>query len=482
MFMKNAVSEKRDSTPENKIAIIAALILVVGFFITMALTAPRNNFESITIEDSTGQLDKTLIKKELQGIPAYKNVDVFVYSKNGKPSDNINADTFHYMMKNHPEMIEGDKWADGKLILTLNIESGDSAFGSGQVGTYFGEDVKIKFTEQQKVQSEGYDLFHQRNWSQGIVDIAIASSQKMAKPFFASFIVQIVIFGILLLILLLWVMGIKKSRKIIKQSSETLKNNEENIDNYVSKAVSVLTGSYFEQIRKDASQIMNKHAELVNEHKDIVEIRWSMLGVKQLRINKFNQSVEELSNSVTVIMDSLVIYNRMPGWEESWAKNTSDVRTAIRDLIIERMGTSSELAKLGRNLDEKMKQIDRNMYSGKVDVNILFDEVNQINQTISEVVKEYMNVSLKNMDSSKASYIRSSIDERARNNRFAASSIFGYYALYSIYTPHIYNTGYSSGSQAYQSSQQSSSDSSNSTTGYGGSSGGFSGSGSSSSF
>src|SRR5699024_10745131 len=93
----NSIQTKRPLLMPETIFIAVWSIIVIAFCVTIiALIGPKNSIQDVQIEDSTGQIDETLLKNDLKELSTYKDMNVFVYVKNGKSSDNINEDTLNY--------------------------------------------------------------------------------------------------------------------------------------------------------------------------------------------------------------------------------------------------------------------------------------------------------------------------------------------------------------------------------------------------
>ena len=144
---------------ETWVLIIAFIGIIVVGNIVSEMNSPKDSFQKIIVEDYTKKVDPILVEKELKKIKTHEDINVLVYAKNGQKGDNLNEDTLNYVRDKHPELITGDKWTDGWFIVSLNIESGDSLIGSGQVGTYYGENIKLVENEQLASQKAGYISF-----------------------------------------------------------------------------------------------------------------------------------------------------------------------------------------------------------------------------------------------------------------------------------------------------------------------------------
>lgn len=480
---------KKNGTKTKEVRVFGciAVLLIIYIVLVGILGAPKQEIKSVEVADQTaedgktGQVDPILVKKELEGYPAYKDLKVFVYAKSGSPSDNINEDTLNYMRDKHPEFISGDKWADGTLILTLNIESGGDSVGSGQVGTYFGEDVKIpKIGQQQHVQSQGYDKFKENNWSQGIINVGQSASDIMAQPKYASAPVAIFYSIIIMVFVLVWSVVNNIARRAFNFSSTYLDENAQELNDYVRDADNVLVGQYAERIAESSHELLISYTDLLESRDKLMRLAWFLVGFHAITVHKFCKRSDEIVGELSLLIDAMDIYEKNPGWEQAWERQIKDTESAIRDLVFgEKMSHLDSSSKLYNVVSAEMDDIRESMYAGTQDVDVLFMRVDKINQAISDHVEKQMKYELGHeSNGKKRSMIENSIQrENRKYNRIGRASLFTYYSPIMYYSPHSYATGYSSGVTSYKNHTSGSS-----SSGYGGSGGGFSGSGSSSSF
>ena len=78
--------------------------------------AAGQNLESVTIDDSTGKLNKQRLRDALEDLDFNEPTDVAIYARNGEYSDDINTKTLDYAKSSHPEWIS-DKPEDYEKAL-----------------------------------------------------------------------------------------------------------------------------------------------------------------------------------------------------------------------------------------------------------------------------------------------------------------------------------------------------------------------------
>lgn len=470
------VDERKKKLYPETIGLLSWIAVIAVLFVTaLFISAPRDNFKNITVEDSTGKVDEILIEKELKKMNTYKPIDVFVYVKNGSPSDNLNEDTLNYVRDNHPDMISGDKWANGRFIISVNVQSGDSRPGSGQVGTYYGEDIKVGSSKELVAQKTGYSSFQETNWSQGIINVAQSSSGMMAQPIIGSAFFLFFMSAILILIGLVWFILTKLSRRFRDKAVNELDELTQDVDSTIRQADNVFVGQYVERIKESSRKLLIEYTDMLDSIKPLTKLTWKNLGLNFIKTYKFSYTVDEMSEETELVKKAITLYEKDNGWESVWNEQTQETRDSIDEILSDNSfwihwSKAEELKK-------QMILIDEEMVSGQVDVDEIFQKVDKVNESVSSIVRQHMADSLHDVDNDeKRDSIESHIDSELSNKRYRRSNIFRNYSHYTYYTPAIYYAGYSSGVSSYNNSQSSSS------SGYGGSGGGFSGSGSSSSF
>lgn len=466
---------------------ITASLMLFGVLIAglvFALTGKKAEVTSVEVFDQTtgGEygdhtlIDDELIKKELLGKKAYSDLDVVVYAKNGDSSDNLNEDTLNFARSKHPEWISGDKWADDVFIISLNVESDPtSRIGSGQVGTYFGENVKIEGEESQhKIQEKGYSYFRSNDWNGGILTIADIAIHRINSPIL--FKLAGLGFGGLS-----FAAGIgyyaygRKTLSALKEADDELNALSYNVDNYVRNAGNVLVGNYASRISDSSNKVLHTYTDLLDERDGLIKNARNTVTSNSHKVYSLKDKTLDLKHEVELVTDAMLIYEKDEGWREAWKRQTEELRIAIRDV---RENISHQGSTISR-IETEFNEINNRYYQGTEDVDLLLDRIDYLHQEISDIVGTESERQLMRIDDNKKrKYVQEGLNkELHRRHRSRHSSLFSYYSPYPYYTYATYSTGYSNGVHSYQASQSSSSNSS-----YGGSGGGFSGSGSSSSF
>lgn len=471
---------QKEKKPENivfGIGVVLILLYVVAMF---SISVPKHSVQQVYVEDETPYVDDILVEKNISDMSAYKDMNVFVWVREGEHEDNLNEETLEYMRDNNPDLISGDKWADGWFILSLSIESGDSSQGSGQVGTYFGEDIKLSESTQLNIQEKGYSDYQSRDWAEGLIRTADEATNLMARPSYASPTVILASSAFPVVLLGVWVLSTKIARSTRRRALDKVRDEAEGVDSYVRNADTVLVGEYASRIQDTSYEVLRNYTDILEKRDKVAKIPWFLLAVRFFAIRALSEDVDDLVYRVGLVSDAMTIYERGEGWKGVWFKQTQDVRSSINGLLVGELARNPYTRSQGESARRFMEDIDRRLYEGKYDVDILFREVEQVQELVSNATQNYMDHQMsKESNSEKRNYIEKSVEnERMSYRTRRDSGLFVYYSRYYYYTPHIYTRGYSSGVSSYASSQSSSSSSSS----YGGSGGGFSGAGSSSRF
>lgn len=459
---------------ETWVLIIAFIGIIVAGNIVSEMNSPKDSFQKIIVEDYTKKVDPILVEKELKKIKTHEDINVLVYAKNGQKGDNLNEDTLNYVRDKHPELITGDKWTDGWFIVSLNIESGDNLIGSGQVGTYYGENIKLVENEQLASQKAGYISFKKRDWSNGLIKTAEYSAKVMAQPFPSPFVIGFTQF-ILFAAVIIWYALTKISRHFKNKALIELSGLNEDIDQTMRTADNVLVGEYVERVRQESHKLLIRYTDMLDSIEFFKKLNWATYALKIGETYKSYKNIDDISDETDLVSKTITLYEHDNGWEDIWQEQTADTRESINEILNDSDFWAYQ--KDVERLQKSLEKADSEMYSRKVDVDKILKDIDKINKDVSEIVEDLMLLKVQNIDNDKErGMIEDHINREAYKRSTDNRNIFSHYSTYTYYTPTIFYAGYASGQQSYEASQSSS------TSGYGGSGGGFSGSGSSSSF
>lgn len=115
------------------ISVAAALMCVVAAIALSLLGRPGEQVQQVEVTDDAGVVDPIRLEDSIGELRTYAPVRVVVWTRQGESSDNINAEALEWA-RSQPERDlispDGRKWADGLLLLALNVEQDDEV-GSG---------------------------------------------------------------------------------------------------------------------------------------------------------------------------------------------------------------------------------------------------------------------------------------------------------------------------------------------------------------
>lgn len=453
------------------------IAVLVGFY----LFVPHAKFNEIIINDSTGKIDQTLLKSEIEKLNTGKDANVLVYVQEGEEVGNLNDDTYQFVKEEHPELISGNYWTDGWFIVNLNITSGDSAFGSGQIGTYYGEDIKISLGEQNSSQSSGYESFRNLEWTQGLINVIDYSAKKMG--FSDNYILWVFLYITIVFLLLVFVIvGSVQINTTYKNFKNSKRTSEElnKVINDIKRQQHVLRGSYGDKVNDTYVNSLKEYESILKDATTIEGFSFIQQIINNSKIRKTSDSISTIQNNLNIVKSVVDLLNKNQNWKDVWNTQISSLKNNLNVIIHNNKNeyTIGEV-KYAQSIFDDLINLEKDLFKNKLDMNNALKTVEKYFESLSTFTKKHMDSQLESMSDSKASYVRKYVNNAYDKN----DNIWFFYYPYVLYSPLIYNSGYTSGISAYNSAQESSSSSSNNfNSSYSASSGGFSGSGSSSSF
>ncbi|GAA4283888.1 hypothetical protein GCM10022261_14190 [Brevibacterium daeguense] len=485
----------------NLITVVACLLVVALAILTAVLSRPDHQISRVDVVDEAQVLDPTLVEQEIAELRAYEPTRVLVYAKSGEAGDNLNEETLAFARDN-PELdlISGDgqKWADGVFIVALSVESDgtDGGPGSGQVGTYFGEDIKIESLDaQQRIQSQGYDAFRARDWSRGVIEVTESAVSAMAKPFYASGVFLTVSTAVVVLLLLAHAGVVTGFARSYQRNRRRFGETTEGIHALMSETELIPDTGFGSRVKSTAHELLNDYTYLLDERQHIDErplLALSAFNFPLLKkMQSFGSEVTDVSESSAMLATAVTLYSRQPGWQETWKAEIGQLRADVAEAA-----SSQEIRhrlfdrRLGWELNDfcqrTLRRLDELEASGLTGDEAALDSGLSELTVLRRQLADLMNRVLAEATSHEPKRDAVPFIERAIRNHDdphrRRRSLTGYYDPPHYMSPIAFSTGYGIGLQQHQQHQTQQSSSSSSTTGYGSSGGGFSGAGSSSSF
>ncbi|MCK1803560.1 DUF5129 domain-containing protein [Brevibacterium sp. R8603A2] len=481
---------------------VACALVVLAAVAAFLLGRPDASITEVHIADDAAVLDPTLIEEQISDLAVHRPTRVVVLTLDGEVSDNINEQTLAWARLN-PDLDllsdDGEKWKDGTLLITASVEANgeDGGPGSGQVGTYFGDDLAPGSTEaEQEIQSHGYEAFQQRDWNRGVTEIAEAAAEVMGRPFFARPLVIGIAAAVLLGLLLVnrWIVahavtGYSRNRRRLTDSAAE-------VDGLVGQTELIPDLGFGTRVKESARTTLHTYTDLLEKRDSIDATSLPSLHGLNLplftRMSRFDEGLDGLEADGAMLRTANVLYAREPGWESVWRSEVDDLRQDIRDAqvskdIRERADDPELLRELEAFCSRTLDRLDAieaaGIGGGDEELDSGLTALTDLRGEFAGYMDRVRDSAFVGMDDDKESYISGAIEEQSVSRR-RAGSLTGYYDSPGYLRPMAFGIGYATGLRNHRQAQEAAknSSSSSSTAGYGSTGGGFSGAGSSSRF
>lgn len=476
---------------------LVTVLVAIGCLAFYLFTGPMHPVRDVEIFDDAQILDSTLVKRELSRVNTFKDTRVIVWTRNGSPQDNINAETLNWARQHQDlNLMSGPAWSNGTFIITVSVED-NSTRGSGQVGTYFGEDIKIASAEAQtELREPGYQYFKQRNWSQGVVAITEANARRMARPAVRN---PTVLQGIALAVAVFSVVNFVSAFRRVRRFESDAKVFDAvtvNVNERVAATDFILDEGFGAKIHNAAATLLRNYTDALDLRDSIKSTSFFALNVLnrplKKRIDAFSDKTDQIENATDMVDRATALYSRdEQNWQAVWKQEIDDTRSHLKTVLSDRTLATKADSSLYQSLCEfakegiqKLDQIEYGVsYDDGTNTSAYLDQIARIREELTSRMNNIQEDVLLRSGKQKR-FIQEATERSLRSNRARSHSLTGYFDTRSFYAPAAFATGYNNGLRDYESYKESRSSggSGGTTTGYGSSGGGFSGAGSSSRF
>ncbi|WP_029088655.1 DUF5129 domain-containing protein [Brevibacterium album] len=480
-------------------AALALLCLLAAAALLIA-AQPRQTPVDVEVIDGAGVLDPVLVAEDVSALRFHAPVRVVVWTREGEYADNINEETLGFA-RAHPELEllspDGRYFSDGLLLLTVSVEENER-YGSGQVGTYFGENVKVEPTSaQQALQEHGYADFQARDWAAGTAAVAEAAAGEMARPAWTRPAVTLGLPAALALALLLNAGGVLYQRRRFEALCAEFDANTADVHARVTAAELVLDHGMGSRIRQTAGAVLREYDDTLTLREQFDARRiWTVTAANPALwsgLRRFAENTEDIADASAMLDRATTLYHREETWETVWEQEIGETReqleAALKDQTIRRAAGSdaarrlTEFARAGLVRLEEVRL--RGLRGSGENIVECLDEIAEIRRELTEQMRRIESAALAG-SAAQTRHVERAIakERRARSRSFR--SVTGYYDRSVFYSPRTFALGYVAGvanhRRAEQAKARARSSNSGSTRGFGSSGGGFRGSGSSSRF
>jgi hypothetical protein len=450
---------------------------------------------SVVVEDTAGALYRPQLDPALAKISFYEPTKVAVFTRAGKPGDNLNEAVLQFARASHPEWIsaDGQKWADGLFIFALDTTG-------RQVGTYFGEDRKVGLDEQKAIQDDTKDLFRAAQWTDGTIAGVKSAASRIGRPWYLSpgALIGAGAAGVLALGGAGTWIGVRAWRR--RKFAEAMEAGDSSYASVTLKLEETeLNASTIPKSSSYGGLILERWHSFRAQHREATRLRDRLMAMgpreRSRRLSlKDARHYEEIAQTLDGLDDAIAdansILNLGSRWHEAWSRQTGELTEQL-DGIDEMLAaertegrpeTAQALRAAAAMARDRLERLGAALQDGSVTPEEALDGLKAERERLGQLLDRHAvavidehaknqrerDLMRKKLDASTASW-------RA-GHRTQGSILDVAYPGLPVISIVNFNSGISAGYSAVDSARSSSS------TGYGGSGGSFSGSGSSSGF
>ncbi|MCT1776357.1 DUF5129 domain-containing protein [Brachybacterium sp. p3-SID957] len=176
----------RPSVPPPSLLTLLVVALLMALSAALAPPAAAVPPSDVTIDDRADAVDDEALEDRLAATDFRREVDLAVLVIDVTELDipasrdtALNDAVLAHAKQERPEWMDGDKWADGRVIIALDPEN-------RILGTYGGEDVKLSAGGFENVQDEMRDPAQDRDWEGALVAGAEEYAKLLDQPWWQT--------------------------------------------------------------------------------------------------------------------------------------------------------------------------------------------------------------------------------------------------------------------------------------------------------
>lgn len=503
--------------PLPRIAAAAALVLL-SMLLMMPAPALASPPASITVTDTTGEVDPEHLEDILEEADFRRDVDLVVLVLDitdfgFDPYDNtaLNDSVLAHARESAPELLaaDDDHWADGTVILALDPEN-------RFLGTYAGEDVKLDADGFETVQEAMRDDARDRDWDAALQAGAEKYADLLDRPWWrtpAALNSALVALGVLVLTALTS-LGLRRAarrrvdeslprlddvqakRRLTDASARTLPT-----DSPYAQAALADHETYREKI-DEAERL--RHQVPAGHHR---RWGWGLRKADRVLARNLETTVSYLDDIDDDIIGTNDLLHRIGDWRTAWDRELTPLQDSIdsldhieedgEDISVEEAAAAAELRELGGDVALEMQELTTKLEADEITPDSALERLDTLTTELSAGVAalQSLRIAHRSEDEDEAEVMRDAswqadleVEDqhyrsvRGRRHALESASNGSSDTFWQISPLLWYSSWHSEADSDLTRHREPSSSSTGSTSGYSSASGGFSGAGSSSRF
>lgn len=492
------------------LAVVLVLLLALVATLATAPAALADPPRSVTIEDTTGDLDASPLTERLEDVSfrapvdlVALTIDVTAYGGSASNDLALNDAVLAYARAEHPDWITsgGAYWRDGLVIVAIDP---DNRF----LGTYAGEDVKLDDGQYEKIQEEMRPAARNADWNGAIVDGATRYASYLDRPFYLD-PVAIVTALVALLVALAGVGGalLRGSRSRAKVT-RALPRYDDVMLTYAETELAARTipadSQYGEPVLRDYEEFTRAAAEATALHDQLPARRgvlWGIGAQSASLASRFAETTARIDAMDDEIVRTNDLLSRSHAWQDAWEAEVQPLRDSLaavdgairQEASLADSPTARDLRTVAAKVRDGIERVTLQLQNGEMTGDAALGELDLMTSALGRAATAHRDAVIAHTARSdrEAEIMRhvryDSPDTRyttirGRRRHYYPAGYDYNWSLSPILWLNLWHSQASTDLDAHRHPPSSSSSSSGGFTGYSGGGGGFSGSGSSGRF
>lgn len=320
---------------------VLALVLALALLTGLLAGAPAARAEAprtITVEDTTGDLNAAALTERLQRIDFRESVDIVALTVDVRalgysPSSNLalNDAVLAYATQNHPEWITdgGAFWRDGLVIIAIDP---DNRF----VGAYAGEDVKLSDGQFVDIQEAMRGPARQADWNGAIVEGAAEYASLLGRPFYLDPTVILSALAAVGLAVAAFFATLWRGSSVARRARRAIARYDDVMMQFVETELAAKTipetSRYGEPVLRDYDEFSQRAAEATRLRQELpahLGVMWGLKPGSADRARAFDAAVSRIDELDDQIIATNDLLNRGSRWREAWEREMAPIRDSL---------------------------------------------------------------------------------------------------------------------------------------------------------